>query len=81
MHPAPAVVGYGSPGVPGGTRGSSKSSDRRCRVSDCLFCKIAAKSVPAALVHEDADVVAFDDIHPQAPVHVMGGRPMYWPPG
>ena len=40
-------------------------------MSDCLFCKIAAKAVPATLVHEDPDVVAFDDIHPQAPVHVL----------
>ncbi|HEY6106768.1 MAG TPA: histidine triad nucleotide-binding protein [Anaeromyxobacteraceae bacterium] len=40
-------------------------------MSDCLFCKIAAKAVPAALVHEDDEVVAFDDIQPQAPVHVL----------
>ena len=38
---------------------------------DCLFCQIAAKAVPATLVYEDADVVAFDDIQPQAPVHVL----------
>jgi histidine triad (HIT) family protein len=40
-------------------------------VSDCVFCKIAAKAVPAALVYEDAEVVAFDDQNPQAPVHVL----------
>jgi histidine triad (HIT) family protein len=39
--------------------------------ADCLFCRIAAKAVPAALVHEDADVVAFEDIAPQAPVHLL----------
>ena len=38
---------------------------------DCLFCKIAAKQIPSKLVHEDADVVAFDDIAPKAPVHVL----------
>ena len=38
---------------------------------DCLFCKIAAKQIPAKLVHEDADVVAFDDIAPKAPMHVL----------
>jgi histidine triad (HIT) family protein len=38
---------------------------------DCLFCKIAAKQIPSKLVHEDADVVAFDDIAPKAPMHVL----------
>jgi histidine triad (HIT) family protein len=38
---------------------------------DCLFCKIAAKSIPARIVHEDADVVAFEDIQPQASTHVL----------
>ncbi len=38
---------------------------------DCLFCKIAAKSAAARIVHEDADVVAFEDIDPQAPQHVL----------
>ena len=40
-------------------------------MSDCLFCKIARKEIPAKLVFEDEDVVAFDDINPQAPVHVL----------
>lgn len=38
---------------------------------DCLFCKIAAKQIPAKLVHEDADVFAFEDINPQSPTHVL----------
>ncbi|MEK7477434.1 MAG: histidine triad nucleotide-binding protein [Candidatus Coatesbacteria bacterium] len=37
----------------------------------CLFCRIAAKKIPAKILHEDADVVAFADIAPQAPVHVL----------
>jgi histidine triad (HIT) family protein len=37
----------------------------------CLFCKISAKKTPAKLVYEDSDAVAFEDIHPQAPVHVL----------
>jgi histidine triad (HIT) family protein len=37
----------------------------------CLFCRIAAKEIPAKIVHEDADVVAFEDISPQAPVHIL----------
>ncbi len=40
-------------------------------MSDCLFCKIVAKQLPARVVHEDADTVAFEDIHPQAPTHVV----------
>ena len=38
---------------------------------DCLFCKIAAGEIPAKIVHEDEDVVAFEDINPQAPHHVV----------
>ncbi|MFL6136258.1 MAG: HIT domain-containing protein [Frankiaceae bacterium] len=37
----------------------------------CLFCKIVAGEVPAALVHEDDQVMAFRDIDPQAPTHVL----------
>jgi len=38
---------------------------------DCLFCRIAAGAVPADVVREDELVVAFRDISPQAPVHVL----------
>ncbi|MBV8516806.1 MAG: histidine triad nucleotide-binding protein [Acidobacteria bacterium] len=37
----------------------------------CLFCRIASGAIPAKKVHEDADVVAFHDINPQAPTHVL----------
>lgn len=40
-------------------------------MSDCLFCKIANKQIPANLVYEDADTLAFHDLNPQAPVHVL----------
>ncbi len=40
-------------------------------MSDCLFCKIAAKQIPAKLVHEDDELVAFRDIAPQAPTHIL----------
>jgi histidine triad (HIT) family protein len=40
-------------------------------MSDCLFCKIAGKTIPATIVHEDDQTLAFDDIHPQAPVHTL----------
>ncbi len=40
-------------------------------MSDCLFCRIAAKQIPAKLVYEDDATVAFHDLSPQAPVHVL----------
>lgn len=39
--------------------------------SDCIFCKIAGGVIPSELLYESEDVVAFDDINPQAPVHVV----------
>ncbi len=40
-------------------------------MSSCLFCRIIAGEIPGPRVYEDDDVVAFDDIHPQAPMHVL----------
>lgn len=40
-------------------------------MSDCLFCKIAAKQIPAKVVQETPDWLAFRDINPQAPTHVL----------
>ena len=40
-------------------------------MNDCLFCKIAAGEIPSNKVYEDEDVLAFRDIAPQAPVHVL----------
>ena len=37
----------------------------------CLFCEIAAGRMEAEIVHQDDQVVAFRDIHPQAPTHVL----------
>jgi histidine triad (HIT) family protein len=37
----------------------------------CIFCKIAAKKIPAHIVYEDTDFIAFLDIHPQSPGHVQ----------
>ena len=39
--------------------------------SDCLFCKIVAGDIPADIVYEDDHVLAFRDINPQAPTHVL----------
>ena len=38
---------------------------------DCIFCKIAAGEMPSTKVYEDDTVVAFNDLDPQAPVHVL----------
>jgi histidine triad (HIT) family protein len=40
-------------------------------MSDCLFCKIITRDIPASIVYEDDHIVAFDDINPQAPTHVL----------
>lgn len=40
-------------------------------MKDCLFCKIAALQVPSRIVYEDEHAVAFEDINPQAPVHIL----------
>lgn len=40
-------------------------------MKDCLFCKIVKKEIPSDIVYEDSDVMAFLDIHPQAPTHVL----------
>ncbi len=38
---------------------------------DCVFCRIAQKTLPTELLFEDEHVCAFNDVHPQAPVHVL----------
>lgn len=38
---------------------------------DCIFCKIASKSIPTDFVYEDENTVAFKDLNPQAPVHIL----------
>lgn len=38
---------------------------------DCIFCKIANKEIPSNIVFEDDDVIAFNDLNPEAPVHVL----------
>jgi histidine triad (HIT) family protein len=40
-------------------------------MDDCIFCKIVDGRIPASVVYRDDDVVAFDDITPQAPHHVL----------
>ena len=40
-------------------------------MSDCLFCKIVAGEIPSKLAHQDDELIAFHDINPQAPVHIL----------
>ncbi len=40
-------------------------------MSDCIFCKIAAGEIPAEIVYEDEQVLAFKDIKPVTPVHIL----------
>ncbi len=38
---------------------------------DCLFCKIAEKKIPSKIVYEDEESLAFEDVNPQAPIHIL----------
>ena len=38
---------------------------------DCIFCKIAKKEIPTKFILEEDDILAFDDINPKAPVHIL----------
>lgn len=40
-------------------------------MSNCLFCKIVSREIPGSIVFEDDQVLAFNDINPQAPTHVL----------
>lgn len=43
----------------------------RKMADDCIFCKIASKDIPSTIVYEDEDILAFNDINPVAPVHIL----------
>ena len=38
---------------------------------NCLFCNIIQKDIPAGIVYEDENILAFEDVNPQAPVHIL----------
>jgi histidine triad (HIT) family protein len=40
-------------------------------MTDCIFCKIVKKEIPAEIVYEDEDIIAFNDINPKAPLHIL----------
>lgn len=54
-----------------GTAGWARFDGVTVKLSDCLFCKIAADEIPADIVHESDNVVAFRDVNPQAPTHIL----------
>lgn len=41
------------------------------KVTDCIFCKIANGEIPSNIVFEDDKVIAFEDVNPQAPTHIL----------
>ena len=40
-------------------------------MNDCIFCRIIKKEIPSSIVYEDDDILAFRDINPAAPVHIL----------
>ena len=40
-------------------------------MSDCIFCRIATGEIPATTLYDDGEILAFRDINPEAPVHVL----------
>lgn len=42
-----------------------------CNMNDCIFCKIINREIPAEIVYEDELVLAFKDIHPVTPIHIL----------
>lgn len=40
-------------------------------MSDCIFCRIVERTLPSRVVHEDDQAIAFEDVNPQAPVHIL----------
>lgn len=40
-------------------------------MENCIFCKIINREIPSSIVYEDEEIIAFKDIHPVAPVHIL----------
>lgn len=40
-------------------------------MEDCIFCKIINKQIPSEIIYEDSEIIAFKDIEPVAPVHIL----------
>lgn len=57
--------------VPMGTVPKGTREEQRKMEDNCIFCKIVRGEIPADVVYEDEEIIAFHDIHPAAPVHVL----------
>ena len=40
-------------------------------MNDCIFCKIIKKEIPSTIVYEDSEIIAFKDVNPVAPIHIL----------
>lgn len=40
-------------------------------MEECIFCKIINKQIPSDIIYEDEQIIAFNDIHPVAPIHIL----------
>ena len=40
-------------------------------MDDCIFCKIIKREIPSSIVYEDNEIIAFRDVNPQAPIHIL----------
>ena len=40
-------------------------------MDDCIFCKIIKKEIPSTIVYEDEEIIAFNDVNPAAPIHIL----------
>src|SRR5262245_3293717 len=65
----PTACGWS--GRSGPRPGASDTPPEAQRVATCLFCQIVARQAPADIEYEDEQVLAFKDIYPKAPVHLL----------
>jgi histidine triad (HIT) family protein len=49
----------------------SEEQHKEVFMENCIFCKVAAGQIPSSIVYQDEDIVAFNDIAPQAPHHIL----------
>ena len=47
-------------------------------MSECIFCRIAAGALPTRLLRDEPDLIAFADLHPQAPTHILVMPRAHW---
>ena len=58
-------------GVSGRIGGSDGGAEKEVNMADCIFCRIASGDIPSNKAYEDDKILAFHDLDPQAPVHVL----------